>query len=142
LVVAFASAVRPFRKAGRRHGQADAGLAGQEAGGGRGVAGVLLMTERDHAHALGLCHPAQVGHRDARQAEDRVDVVELERVDDQMETIGQGLFVLRRGAFCRLGDWRRVQNCGHTCLLDVRLYAGFGVRGPVATPLSRIVLRE
>jgi hypothetical protein len=59
-----------------------------EAGDGGGVAGVLLMAERDHAHACGLCHAGEVGDRDTGQTEDRVDAVELESIDDQMEAVG------------------------------------------------------
>ena len=36
---------------GRRHGEADARLLGEKAGDRRGVAGVLLVAERQHANA-------------------------------------------------------------------------------------------
>ena len=39
-------------EAGRGHGQADAGLLREEAGDRRGIAGVLLVAERDHAQAF------------------------------------------------------------------------------------------
>ena len=74
-------------EAGRRHRQADAGLLREEAGGGGGVAGVLLVAERDHAHALGLRHAREVGDRNAGQAEDRVDAVQLQRVDDEVKAV-------------------------------------------------------
>ena len=77
-------------KSGRRNREADAGLLGQEAGDGGRVAGVLLMAERDDPNARGLRHAAEVGDRNAGHAVNRVDAVELERVDDQVETIGQG----------------------------------------------------
>ena len=77
------------QEAGRRHRQADAGFLRQEAGGGGGVAGVLLVAERDDPHALGLRHAGQVGDRDAGQGEDRVDVVELQCIDEEVETVGR-----------------------------------------------------
>ena len=46
-------------EARRRHGEADAGLLRQEAGDRRGVAGVLLVAERDDADACGLRHAAE-----------------------------------------------------------------------------------
>ena len=87
--MALASAVRPFRKPGAETVRQMPGLPRQEAGGRRGVAGVLLMAERDHPHALGLRHARQVGDRDAGQAEDGVDAVELQRIDDQVEAVGR-----------------------------------------------------
>ena len=84
-------------EAGRRDGEADAGLLRQEAGGRRGVAGVLLVAERDHPQAGGLELARQVGDRNARQAEHGVDVVELERLDDELEAVDR----LARGAFAR-----------------------------------------
>ena len=88
-------------KAGSRHREADAGLFRQEAGDGCGVAGVLLMAERDDAHARGLRHAAQVGDRDAGHAVDRVDAVELERIDDEVKAIRQ--LLLRVGRICGFG---------------------------------------
>ena len=77
------------------------GFLRQEAGDRGGVAGVLLVAERDHAHAFGLRHAAEVGDRDAGQAEDRVDAVELERVDDEVEAVRQLLLCgLVRGCIC------------------------------------------
>ena len=76
-------------EAGRRHRQADAGLLGQEAGDRRRIAGVLLVPERDDADARGLRHAAEVGDRDAGHAVDRVEAVELERIDDEVEAVGQ-----------------------------------------------------
>ncbi len=76
-------------KAWRRHREADAGLFGQEAGDGRGVAGVLLVPERDDAKAFGLRHAAQIRDRDAGHIVDRLDAIELERVDDEVKAVGQ-----------------------------------------------------
>ena len=83
-------------EARRRHGEADAGLLREEAGDRRGIARVLLVAERDHAHALGLRHAREVGDRDAGQAEDRVDAVQLQRLDDQVEAVDR-LLRLRGG---------------------------------------------
>jgi hypothetical protein len=77
------------QEAGRRHREADAGLCGQEAGGRGGVAGVLLVAEGDDLHALGLRHAQEVRDRDAGQGEDRVDVVQLQRIDDEVEAVGR-----------------------------------------------------
>ena len=85
-------------KAGRRHREADAGLLGQEAGDRGRIAGVLLVTERDDADARGLRHAAEVRDRDAGHAIDRVEAVELERIDDEMKAIRQ--LPLCRGRIC------------------------------------------
>ncbi len=79
--------VEAVQEAGRRHRQADAWLAGEEAGDRRRIAGVLLVAERQHAKAIGLRAAREVGDRNARQAVDRVDVVELERFDDELEAV-------------------------------------------------------
>ena len=94
------SPAKAVEKAGRRDGEADAWLLRQEAGGGRRIAGVLFVAERDHSQAFGLRHARQVGDRDAGQGEDRVDVVELEGVDDKVETVGRLNGVSRRGRGC------------------------------------------
>ena len=88
-----------IEEAGRRDREADAGLLGEEAGDRRGVAGVLLVPEGEHADALGLRHAAEIGDRNARHAVDRLDAVELERVDDEVKAVGQ--LALRFGARCR-----------------------------------------
>ena len=87
-------------EAGRRHREADAGLLGQEAGDGGGIAGILFMPEREDADALGLRHAAEIRDRNAGYAVDRVDAVELERLDDEVKAIRQ---LLRR----RIGGFRR-----------------------------------
>src|SRR6267143_1268252 len=75
-------------EAGGGNRQADARLLRHEAGDGGGVACVLLMAERNHAHACGLCHAGEVGDRDTGQTEDRVDAVELEGIDDEVKAVG------------------------------------------------------
>ena len=72
-----------------RDREADAGLLRQEAGDRSGVAGVLLMTEGEHADARGLRHAPEVGDRNARHAIDRGQAVELERIDDEVEAVRQ-----------------------------------------------------
>ena len=69
------------------HRQADAGLARHETGDGGGITSVLLVAERNHAHAFSLHHASQVGDWNARQAVDIGNPVELQGVDDEMETI-------------------------------------------------------
>jgi hypothetical protein len=81
----------------RRYGQADSGLLREESCNRRGVARVLLMAERQHPHALGLRAARQVGDRDAGQAVDRVDAVQLERIDDQLEAVGTDLRIAGGG---------------------------------------------
>ena len=54
------------------------------------------MTERQHANAFGLGQAAEVGDWDPRHTVDRVDAVELERVDDEMEAVRQFLLSARR----------------------------------------------
>src|SRR5207245_3439341 len=71
---------------------------------------VLLVAERNHAQACGLCHAGEVGDRDTRQTEDRVDAVELEGIDDQMKAVGHFLYV------ARLRDLRF--NGSHTASLE------------------------
>jgi hypothetical protein len=67
------------------------------------VAGVLLVAEREHADARGLRHAAEIRDRDARHAVDRGEAVELERIDDEVEAVGQLSLFLGRGFFlqCR-----------------------------------------
>jgi len=91
-----------------RDGEADARLLGQEARDRRGIAGMLLVAEGDHPHPLGLGHAAEIGDRDARDAVDRLDAVELERVDDEVEAVGQ----LRLGVDFGVGV-DDLGECGH-----------------------------
>jgi hypothetical protein len=57
----------------------------------RGIACMLLVPEREDAHAGGLREAAEVRDRDARHAIDRVEPVQLERVDQEVEPVGEGL---------------------------------------------------
>ena len=86
-------------KTGRRHRKADAGLFRQEAGDGGGVAGVLLVPERDDADARGLRHAAEIRDWDAGHAVDRFDAVELQRIDDEIKAVRQLAFRFGRGRF-------------------------------------------
>ena len=76
-------------KAWSRHGQADARLFRQVAGDRGGITGVLFVPERDDADARGLRHTAEVRDRDAGHTVDRIETVELERIDDEMKAVGQ-----------------------------------------------------
>ena len=75
-------------KTGSRHRETHAGLFGQVTGDRCRITGVLLMAERNDADAGGLRHAAEVGDRDTRHAIDRSEVVELERIDDEVESVG------------------------------------------------------
>ena len=86
-----------------RYRQADAGLLGQEAGDRGRIAGVLLVTERQHADARRLRHAAEVRDRDARNTIHRLDAVELERIDDEMKAIRQ--LPLCFGCICTRGGF-------------------------------------
>src|SRR5262249_54557582 len=88
---------KAVQEARGRHRQADAGLLGEEAGRGSGVAGVALMAEADVADARCLRETSQIGDRDSDDPVDGVDVVELERVDNQMDPIGERTRLLRLG---------------------------------------------
>ena len=87
-------------EAGRRNGEADAGLLGQEASDCGGVAGILLVPEGDDAHARGLRHAAEIGDRDARHAVDRVDAVQLEGIDDEVKAVGRLLRCVDFSCIC------------------------------------------
>lgn len=50
---------------------------------------MLLMAKADETHAFGLSESREVGDGNPDEAEDRIDVVQLQRVDDEMETVGQ-----------------------------------------------------
>ena len=85
--------------------ETDARLLGQEACDRRGVARILLMTEREHTNAFGLRHAAEIRDRNPRHAIDGVEPVQLERIDDQMEAIRQLLFVCFWLVRCRQHRW-------------------------------------
>ncbi len=83
-------------EARRRHGEADARLLGEEARDRGRVTGVLLVPERQYADARRLRHAAEIGDRNARHAVDRVDAVELERIDNEVKAIRQLALRFRR----------------------------------------------
>jgi hypothetical protein len=73
------------------------------------------MAEADEAHALRLRQAREVGDRNADQAKDGVDVVQFQRIDDEMEPVRVLLRVFRlRYLRC---------NLKHICH-DVSLSAG------------------
>ena len=90
-------------KTGRRNREADAGFLGQEAGDRGGVAGVLLVTEGDHADARGLRHAAEIRDRNAGHAIDRGKSVELQRIDHEVKAVGQLALGLGFGRIDALG---------------------------------------
>ena len=119
----------PVQEARGRDGQADARLPGEEARDRRRVAGMLLVAERDHPHPLGLGHAAEIGDRDTRDAVDRLDAVDLERVDDEVETVGE----IRLGLHLGVGV-DDLGHSGHRGSPEVRCqWAG---RGPLRPPGS------
>src|SRR5258707_13153746 len=77
------------KEARGRNRETNAGLPGQESRDRRCIAGVLLVTERDDADARGLCHAAEIRDRDAGHTVDRGEAVELERIDHEVEAVGQ-----------------------------------------------------
>ena len=93
------------QEAGRRNSQTDAGLLGQEARDRRCVAGVLFVTERQHADAGGLRVPAEVGDGNSRHAVDRGQAVQLHRVDDEAEAVRQILRLFHFRLERCLGHW-------------------------------------
>ena len=76
-----------IQKARGRHSKANTRLLRQKARRRRGIARMLLVAERNHPHTLRLRHARQIGDRDARQAKDGVNAIELERINNQMETV-------------------------------------------------------
>jgi hypothetical protein len=93
------------QEAGRRDRQADAGLLGQETRDRCGVAGVLFVTERQHADAGGLRVPAEVGDGNPRHAIDRGQAVQLHRIDDEAEAVRQILCLFHFCLECCFGHW-------------------------------------
>jgi hypothetical protein len=71
-------------EARRGYRQAHTRLLRQESGRGRRVTGIAFVTEADVADARRLRNARNVGDRDADNAVDGPDVVELEGVDDQV----------------------------------------------------------
>jgi len=91
-------------EARRRHREADARLLGEIARDRCGIAGVLLMAEGEHADARGLRHAAEIGNGNARHAVDRLDVVELQRIDDEVKAVGLFLLGARLGRCIQHGS--------------------------------------
>ena len=75
-------------EARRGHRQADARLLRQEPGSRRRMPGVALVPEADIADARRLRDAGHVGDRDADQTVDGLNVIELERFDDQVIPVG------------------------------------------------------
>ena len=73
----------------RRDGHTDTRLFCQIAGNGGGVTGVLFMAKGKHPHALGLHHSRKISNGNTRNIVNSIDVVELQRINDKLETIGQ-----------------------------------------------------
>jgi hypothetical protein len=73
---------------------------------------MLFMTKADEAHAFGLRKSRQIGNRNADQPKDGIEVVQLQGVDDQMETVGGRRCFLLRCLGCS-GGLRVVQYFCH-----------------------------
>src|SRR5882757_9834635 len=84
----------PVEEARSGHGQADAWLLREEPGSGGRVAGIALVPEADVADARSLREPGQIRDRDADDPVDGVDVVELQRIDDQVDPIGESSWLV------------------------------------------------
>src|SRR5262245_4636319 len=87
------------KKPGSRNGKTNARLLGEEAGDRRCIARVLLMAKRNDAYAGSLRHAAEVGHRNAWHAVNRIQAVELESIDDEVKAVGEILLCFRRCGF-------------------------------------------
>ena len=121
------------QEARRRDREAHARRLGQEPRDRRRIAGVLLVPERDHPHPLGLRQTAQIGDRDAGDVVDRLDAVQLQRVDDQVEPVGQFGF----GFADTL-----LKCCGHCLVSLCVLPAPFVVRLPAIGRENRRAARH
>ena len=88
-----------MRKPGAETGEADPGLLGQKAGNRRRVTRVLFVTERNDADTRGLRHAAEISDRNTGHAVDRLNAVQLERIDDEVKSIRQFLLCVRRRGF-------------------------------------------
>jgi hypothetical protein len=97
---------------GKGTGPVVAGLFRQEACDCRGIADILFVPEQDDANAFGLCHTAEVNDRDARHTVDRLDAVELERIDDEMKTIRRSCCAsaLFASTLCTIADIQRLPD--------------------------------
>ncbi len=76
------------QEAWRRNGQANSRLLGQITCYGSSVSCRLLMPEADEPYSFSLGQPAQISDRNSWNSVDGVDSVELERVDNQMKSVG------------------------------------------------------
>lgn len=72
-----------------RRRQANARPLRQETRGGRRVAGVAFVAKTDLADARPLGEAGHIGDRNARHAVDSPDVIELERIDEQMTAVSE-----------------------------------------------------
>ena len=114
-------------KARGRHREADARFLRQKASDRRRITGVLLVPERDDAQPGGLCHAAEVRDRDAGHTVDRLDAVELERIDDEVKSVRQLLlFSGCINALCGCGHFAPSQRI----LLGILSAMLLGARGP------------
>ena len=80
------------QKARSRHRQTHTRLARQIARTRGGVACVLLVAERQHAHTLSLHHAAQIGDWNTGNVINGVQTIQLERVDHKVKAVRQVLF--------------------------------------------------
>jgi len=94
-VVALASAVRPLRKPGADTVRQMPGFCVKKPAMAAALPAFCSWRNENHAQACGLCHAGEVGDRDTRQTEDRVDAVSLRGIDDQMKAVGHFLYVAR-----------------------------------------------
>ena len=93
--------VEAVQESRRRHREADAGLLREEAGDRGRVARVLLVAEGQHAQPVGLGAAREVGDRDPGQRVDRVEAVQLQRLDDELKAIDRLRFCTGRDlGFC------------------------------------------
>jgi hypothetical protein len=59
------------------------------------------MTKTDETHPFSLCKPREVGDRNPDQSKDRGDVVQFQRVDDEMKPVGRlGRLLCRSLFYC------------------------------------------
>src|SRR5262249_28478858 len=132
-------------KARRRHRQADARLLGHVARDRCGVACVLFMAKADETHPFGLRETRQVRDGDADQTKDGVDVIQFQRIDDEVKTVRQFLldvcfgflwpdlkYICHDVSSSSTGDcvvWRDIQYSIHNIS-----QAGFGTDVRLAAP--------
>ena len=88
---------------------------GQKTGRRRRVAGMLFVAKGDDPHARGLRQARQIGDGNTWQAEDRVDAIELQGLNDQVKTIN-GLGCAALGGLAFLAH-QKVSSKGFRALL-------------------------